>query len=308
MSKSSLKTRSLIACFEKGEGLNKDREDEDRQPEVVGAELAKPGMARKIRAMFDQKPESGTTITQTYNKTVIVMREEGEDETEQEKEAEAAVQNHVDETAEKEEGRVGPQGTEEAEQPKEGEPPAAQEEVTTTTTTIIVVEKSEPTGATEETAAASSTSTTTTTTSSATTEVEEVKVVTITTKEETAQGETSAEPVKIEESRVSEVVQTKVEEVRSEPPPAVEETKTRVTTVKESTAQAVAGDAKPAQPSRKVLLVFAHVFKESFEGSLVGAAVKALQDRGIEFQISNLYEMNFNPVASPNDFGGKIQS
>ena len=55
---------------------------------------------------------------------------------------------------------------------------------------------------------------------------------------------------------------------------------------------------------RKVLVVTAHVSKDSYEGALYKAAVKLFKARGDKVQTSNLYETGFNPVASPQDFGG----
>jgi NAD(P)H dehydrogenase (quinone) len=50
-----------------------------------------------------------------------------------------------------------------------------------------------------------------------------------------------------------------------------------------------------------VLLVFAHPSNDSYNAALKSAAIEALTERGASIKISDLYEMNFNPVASMND-------
>ena len=76
-----------------------------------------------------------------------------------------------------------------------------------------------------------------------------------------------------------------------------------IVVVKKATVKQVKVERLPLK-NKNILLVFAHVFKESYEGALVGAAVKSLKEQGADVQISNLFEMGFNPVASPQDFGG----
>lgn len=52
----------------------------------------------------------------------------------------------------------------------------------------------------------------------------------------------------------------------------------------------------------KVLIVFAHPEPRSFNAAMKDAAVQLLQDAGNEVIVSDLYAMNFNPVASGADF------
>lgn len=53
----------------------------------------------------------------------------------------------------------------------------------------------------------------------------------------------------------------------------------------------------------KVLIVFAHNEPRSFNAAMKDEAVRVLQDEGHEVIVSDLYAMNFNPVASAADFG-----
>lgn len=53
----------------------------------------------------------------------------------------------------------------------------------------------------------------------------------------------------------------------------------------------------------KVLVVHAHLEPESFNTALKSVAVEELQRQGHEVQVSDLYAMKFNPVASAEDFG-----
>ncbi len=55
----------------------------------------------------------------------------------------------------------------------------------------------------------------------------------------------------------------------------------------------------------KVLIVFAHNEPRSFNAAMKDEAVRVLQDEGHEVIVSDLYAMNFNPVASAADFGSR---
>ena len=52
----------------------------------------------------------------------------------------------------------------------------------------------------------------------------------------------------------------------------------------------------------KVLIVFAHPEPKSFNVALLERSVEALRSCGHEVQVSNLYAMKFNPIASAEDF------
>eukprot|EP01034_Spumella_vulgaris_P015677 gene15677-20033_t len=52
----------------------------------------------------------------------------------------------------------------------------------------------------------------------------------------------------------------------------------------------------------KVLIVYAHSQPTSFNGALLRKAVETLEAEGHEVQVSDLYAMGFNPVASEADF------
>ena len=52
----------------------------------------------------------------------------------------------------------------------------------------------------------------------------------------------------------------------------------------------------------KILIVFAHPEQHSFNGALKYIAFDTLTKEGHEIQISDLYEMNFNPIAGEHDF------
>lgn len=52
----------------------------------------------------------------------------------------------------------------------------------------------------------------------------------------------------------------------------------------------------------KVLIVYAHPEPQSLNGELKNMAVNELEKEGHEVIISDLYKMNFNPVASKKDF------
>ena len=53
----------------------------------------------------------------------------------------------------------------------------------------------------------------------------------------------------------------------------------------------------------KVFVVHAHPEPRSFSAALKSAAVEELDRQGHEVQVSDLYAMHFDPVASPEDFG-----
>lgn len=53
----------------------------------------------------------------------------------------------------------------------------------------------------------------------------------------------------------------------------------------------------------KVLIVFAHHEPRSFNAAMKDEAVRVLEGEGHEVVVSDLYAMNFNPVASAADFG-----
>jgi NAD(P)H dehydrogenase (quinone) len=55
----------------------------------------------------------------------------------------------------------------------------------------------------------------------------------------------------------------------------------------------------------KVLIVHAHPEPKSFTAALRDQAVTTLQDQGHEVQVSDLYAMNWNPVASADDFSSR---
>ncbi len=52
----------------------------------------------------------------------------------------------------------------------------------------------------------------------------------------------------------------------------------------------------------KVLVVFAHPEAKSFNGALLARSVAELTAQGHEVEVSDLYAMNFNPVAAAADF------
>jgi len=55
----------------------------------------------------------------------------------------------------------------------------------------------------------------------------------------------------------------------------------------------------------KVLIVHAHPEPNSFTAALRDQAVETLKAQGHEVQVSDLYAMNWNPVASANDFSAR---
>ncbi|MHC8381835.1 NAD(P)H-dependent oxidoreductase [Pseudomonas sp. LB3P14] len=54
-----------------------------------------------------------------------------------------------------------------------------------------------------------------------------------------------------------------------------------------------------------VLIVHAHPEPKSFTAALRDQAVETLQSQGHEVRVSDLYEMNWNPVASADDFSAR---
>lgn len=52
----------------------------------------------------------------------------------------------------------------------------------------------------------------------------------------------------------------------------------------------------------KVLVVYAHPEPKSFNGALKDIAIQTLKEQGHEIKVSDLYAMNFNPVAQKDDF------
>lgn len=62
--------------------------------------------------------------------------------------------------------------------------------------------------------------------------------------------------------------------------------------------------ATTAVQRHKVLIVFAHWERSSFNGALLDTAVTALTEQGHEVTVSDLYAQGFNPVLSRNDIRG----
>ncbi|XP_008831990.1 NAD(P)H dehydrogenase [quinone] 1 [Nannospalax galili] len=58
---------------------------------------------------------------------------------------------------------------------------------------------------------------------------------------------------------------------------------------------------------RRVLIVLAHPEKTSFNYAMKEAAVETLKRKGWEVMVSDLYAMNFNPIASRKDIIGKLK-
>lgn len=58
----------------------------------------------------------------------------------------------------------------------------------------------------------------------------------------------------------------------------------------------------------KVLVVHAHPEPQSFCAALKTTAVNVLRDAGNEVEVSDLYAMGFNPVASADDFGTRANA
>ena len=52
----------------------------------------------------------------------------------------------------------------------------------------------------------------------------------------------------------------------------------------------------------KVLIVYAHPEPKSFNGAMKDKAIETLKNEGHEVKLSDLYKMNFNPVAQKDDF------
>ncbi|KXU82919.1 NAD(P)H dehydrogenase [Paraburkholderia monticola] len=57
-----------------------------------------------------------------------------------------------------------------------------------------------------------------------------------------------------------------------------------------------------------VLIVFAHNESQSFNASMKNLAVEEFQARGHEVKVSDLYAMQWNPVASRDDFGSRANA
>ncbi|MGB5825458.1 MAG: NAD(P)H-dependent oxidoreductase, partial [Pseudomonas mandelii] len=55
----------------------------------------------------------------------------------------------------------------------------------------------------------------------------------------------------------------------------------------------------------KVLIVHAHPEPKSFTAALRDQAVSTLEAQGHEVRVSDLYAMNWNPVASADDFSSR---
>jgi NAD(P)H dehydrogenase (quinone) len=53
----------------------------------------------------------------------------------------------------------------------------------------------------------------------------------------------------------------------------------------------------------KVLIVHAHPEAKSFTSAMKSAAVDALTAAGHSIEVTDLYALNFNPVANAADFG-----
>lgn len=52
----------------------------------------------------------------------------------------------------------------------------------------------------------------------------------------------------------------------------------------------------------KALIVYAHPEPKSFNGALKDKAVETLEAQGYEVKVSDLYAMDFDPVARKEDF------
>lgn len=52
----------------------------------------------------------------------------------------------------------------------------------------------------------------------------------------------------------------------------------------------------------KVLYIYAHPEMKSFNGALKDTALSAMQEKGHEIKLSDLYAMNFDPVLKASDF------
>ncbi len=55
----------------------------------------------------------------------------------------------------------------------------------------------------------------------------------------------------------------------------------------------------------KVLIVYAHPERRSFNAAMLAGATETLEGLGHEVRVSDLYAMRFNPVASDADFSGR---
>lgn len=56
---------------------------------------------------------------------------------------------------------------------------------------------------------------------------------------------------------------------------------------------------------KNVLIVYAHQEPKSFNGALKEAAEEVLVNQGHQVNVSDLYEMRFDPTASKYTFKGK---
>ncbi len=52
----------------------------------------------------------------------------------------------------------------------------------------------------------------------------------------------------------------------------------------------------------KVLVLYAHPYNKSFNHAILEEVKQGLEEGGHEYEVADLYEINFNPVLSANDF------
>ena len=57
---------------------------------------------------------------------------------------------------------------------------------------------------------------------------------------------------------------------------------------------------------RNVLIVYAHQEPKSFNGALRDITVNTLKSQGHRVEVSDLYEMRFDPTASKHHFKGRF--
>ncbi len=70
---------------------------------------------------------------------------------------------------------------------------------------------------------------------------------------------------------------------------------------------AAAGSTDSKRPGRRnVLIVFCHWEHKSYNGALLEVAKRTLEREGHSVVVSDLYEMNFNPVLSQKDIKGGL--
>ena len=55
---------------------------------------------------------------------------------------------------------------------------------------------------------------------------------------------------------------------------------------------------------KRILIVYAHPEKKSFNAALLECAVRTLEDEGHEVVVSDLYAMGFDPLISRKDVKG----